>query len=138
MEAHEPAVRASFIGVHLTVQDMPAAIAFYRSIGLDVPEPVGGGSHVEIDFDNGTHLAMSTVALTRSYDPGWREPNLPSGSALQFELASRAAVDARYDELTAAGAHGHLPPFDAFWGSRYAEVEDPDGNVVGFHSPREQ
>ena len=28
-----------------------------------------------------------------------------------------------------------LPPFDAFWGSRYAEVCDPDGNVLGFHSP---
>jgi len=27
------------------------------------------------------------------------------------------------------------PPFDAFWGARYAIVEDPDGNVIGFQSP---
>ena len=27
------------------------------------------------------------------------------------------------------------PPFDAFWGARYAIVEDPDGNSVGLMSP---
>ena len=42
-----------------------------------------------------------------------------------------------YEELTGAGYAGHLPPFDAFWGARYAEVEDPDGNLLGFHSPQD-
>jgi hypothetical protein len=27
------------------------------------------------------------------------------------------------------------PPFDAFWGARYAIVEDPDGNHIGLMSP---
>ena len=27
------------------------------------------------------------------------------------------------------------PPFDPFWGARYAIVEDPDGNCIGFMSP---
>jgi hypothetical protein len=27
-------------------------------------------------------------------------------------------------------------PFDAFSGSRYTVVEDPDGNLVGLKSPR--
>ena len=27
------------------------------------------------------------------------------------------------------------PPFDAFWGARYAIVADPDGNDVGLMSP---
>jgi len=126
----------SFIGVHLTVKDMSVAVEFYRRIGLDVGEPAGG-SHVEIDVGSGVHIALSTVELTRSYDPGWREPNLPPGSVLQFRVGSRAAVDALYQELTEAGYHGHLPPFDAFWGNRYAEVDDPDGHVVGFHSPRD-
>jgi uncharacterized glyoxalase superfamily protein PhnB len=114
---------------------MDAAVAFYRLLGLAVPEPVGGGAHVEIDLGHGMHLALSNVALTRSYDPGWRAPSLPPASALQFQVSSRDAVDARYAELTAAGHHGHLPPVDAFWGNRYAEVDDPDGNIVGIHSP---
>jgi uncharacterized glyoxalase superfamily protein PhnB len=39
--------------------------------------------------------------------------------------------------LTAAGHSSHLAPFDAFWGKRYCEVIDPDGNVVGFHGADE-
>jgi uncharacterized glyoxalase superfamily protein PhnB len=27
------------------------------------------------------------------------------------------------------------PPYDAFWGARYAVVSDPDGNAVGIMSP---
>jgi uncharacterized glyoxalase superfamily protein PhnB len=43
-------------------------------------------------------------------------------------------VDARYAELTAAGYEGHLKPFDAFWGQRYAVVHDPDGNAVDLYA----
>ncbi|HEX5588553.1 MAG TPA: VOC family protein [Acidimicrobiia bacterium] len=123
----------AFVGVHLTVADMAASVAFYRRIGLDVPEPVGGGTHVEIDLGHGNRLALSTVEVTRMYDPGWREPSRPPAGALQFDLPSREAVDALYDDLVDAGHHGHLAPVDAFWGNRYAEVDDPDGNIVGFH-----
>ena len=37
-----------------------------------------------------------------------------------------------WDEL---GYHGHLAPIDAYWGARYAEVDDPNGNIVGLQSP---
>ncbi len=42
-----------------------------------------------------------------------------------------------YAELTSAGYVAHLPPIDAFWGSRFAIIDDPDGNVIGLHSPRD-
>ena len=125
----------AFFGVHITVADMAAALDFYRRVGLVVPDDADGETHVEVDLGNGQHLAFSNVALTRAYDPGWREPARPPSSVLQFQLASRVAVDDLYAELTAAGYHGHLAPYDAFWGNRYAEVDDPDGNIVGFHSP---
>jgi uncharacterized glyoxalase superfamily protein PhnB len=32
--------------------------------------------------------------------------------------------------LTGAGYEGHLPPWDAVWGMRYAVVHDPDGTPV--------
>jgi uncharacterized glyoxalase superfamily protein PhnB len=50
-------------------------------------------------------------------------------------LADPAAVDAAYAELTGAGAHGELAPFDAFWGQRYAVLQDPDGNGVDLYAP---
>ena len=32
----------------------------------------------------------------------------------------------------------HLEPIDAFWGARYAVVNDPDGNHVGIMSPSDE
>jgi uncharacterized glyoxalase superfamily protein PhnB len=37
--------------------------------------------------------------------------------------------------LTGAGYKGLQAPFDAFWGARYAVVEDPNGIAVGLMSP---
>ena len=54
---------------------------------------------------------------------------------LGFRLPSSEAVNQRYAELTAAGYIGRQPPFDAFWGARYAIVADPDGNDVGLMGP---
>lgn len=52
-----------------------------------------------------------------------------------FRLSSRPAVDRVYAELTGAGHRGLQPPYDAFWGARYAVVEDPNGIAVGLMSP---
>lgn len=52
-------------------------------------------------------------------------------------MPSRPAVDEVYSDLTEAGYTGHQPPYDAFWGARYAIVDDPDGNGVGIQSPLE-
>jgi hypothetical protein len=34
-----------------------------------------------------------------------------------------------------AGARSLMAPYDAFWGARFAVVEDPEGNAVGIMSP---
>ena len=60
------------------------------------------------------------------------------GVVLGFRLPSNDAVDERYAELTAAAYTGRQPPFDAFWGARYAIVADPDGNDVGLMGPIEE
>jgi uncharacterized glyoxalase superfamily protein PhnB len=52
-----------------------------------------------------------------------------------FKMPSREAVDIHYSDLTAAGYVGLQPPYDAFWGARYAIIEDPDGIAVGLMSP---
>jgi uncharacterized glyoxalase superfamily protein PhnB len=55
-----------------------------------------------------------------------------------FSVATREAVDDRYEDLVAAGYPGRQPPYDTFWGARYAVVADPDGNDVGIMSPVEE
>ena len=61
-----------------------------------------------------------------------------SKSTINFELDSVQAVDAKYVEMTSAGYTGHLEPCDAPWQARFAIVEDPDGNFIGLHSPRDR
>lgn len=46
-----------------------------------------------------------------------------------------AEVDATYTRMLEAGHLGHKAPWDAFWGQRYAVVNDPDGNHVRVFSP---
>src|SRR6185503_13466613 len=48
--------------------------------------------------------------------------------------ADQAALDL-YVKLTGAGYATLQAPNDAFWGARYAVVEDPDGIAVGLMSP---
>jgi catechol 2,3-dioxygenase-like lactoylglutathione lyase family enzyme len=123
-----------FVGLHLAVGDIQASAAFYRLLGLGVPDDSSLGEHVDIDLGGALGIALSTEAITRTYDPGWRAPVGPPALALQFDVGSRDDVDRLFGVFTAAGHHGHLPPIDAFWGGRYAEVDDPDGNIVGLHS----
>jgi|SRR6266567_1462712 len=121
--------------VYLFVRDMDATIAFYERLGLTITRV--GDSHARAEWPiEGARLEFGTAQLTRSYDPNWREPSGAATNTLNFALASRDAVDEMYEELTSAGYPGHLAPIDAFWGQRFAIVDDPDGNVIGFQSPR--
>jgi catechol 2,3-dioxygenase-like lactoylglutathione lyase family enzyme len=115
--------------IELVVTDMPTTLAFYRRLGLDLPEDAADQGHVETTVGT-LRLAFDTREVVRSFDPNWSPPEGGHRVALAFEAASPADVDAAYDELTAAGAHGHLPPFDAPWGMRYAVIHDPDGTPV--------
>lgn len=119
--------------VYLFVRDMAATLAFYRRLGLNVSQM--GEHFARAETPDGLGLEFGTAELTRSYDPHWQPPSGPGTNTLNFSLPSRQAVDDLYAELTEAGYSGHLAPIDAFWGSRFAIVDDPDGNVVGLQSP---
>ena len=119
--------RIDLIG--LVVADMAASLAFYRRLGLDVPADADARPHAEAALPGGLRLAWDTVDTVRSFDPGW-VPAAGSRISLAFDCGSPEGVDALYAELTAAGYAGHLKPWDAFWGQRYAVVHDPDGNGV--------
>ena len=116
--------------VELVVSDMAATLAFYRRLGLDLPDGADGEPHVEVEV-GGLRLAFDTEETIRSFDPGWTRPDRGGHRmALAFDCGAPAAVDAAWAELTGAGYEGHLAPWDAVWGMRYAVVHDPDGTPV--------
>lgn len=121
--------------IGIVVTDMAASLAFYRMLGVDVPDGADGEPHVEAAVADGMRLAFDTEETVRSFAPGWRAPEGGGRTSLAFRLPDPAAVDAAYAELTAAGHHGELAPFDAFWGQRYAVVHDPDGTGVDLFAP---
>jgi uncharacterized glyoxalase superfamily protein PhnB len=80
-------------------------------------------------------LELDSLKSANIWHAGWRENGEHCRAVMGFALPSREAVDERYAELTAAGYTGRQPPYDAFWGARYAIVEDPNGIDVGLMSP---
>jgi catechol 2,3-dioxygenase-like lactoylglutathione lyase family enzyme len=117
--------------IELVVHDMPTTLAFYLLLGLDLPPEADDQPHVDIALDGGLRMAWDTEETLRSFDPEWSPPKGGGHRvALAFACDSPAGVDAAWAELTGAGYEGHLPPWDAFWGMRYAVVHDPDGTPV--------
>ncbi|MER7512910.1 VOC family protein [Streptomyces lavendulae] len=125
--------RLDMIG--LVVSDMAASLAFYRRLGLDVPAGADAQPHVEDTLPGGLRIAWDTEDVVRSFDPSWTAPTGGVRRELAFLCESPAEVDALYAELTEAGHPGHLKPWDAFWGQRYAVVLDPDGCGVSLFAP---
>ncbi|MEU0331903.1 VOC family protein [Streptomyces sp. NPDC006193] len=126
-------VRLAVIG--LVASDLAASLAFYRRLGLVFPQGAEDQPHVEAELPGGLVLALDTEETIRSFHPG-RQPATGAGRvSLAFRCDSPADVDARYEDLVAAGHHGELKPWDAFWGQRYAVVHDPDGNAVDLFAP---
>jgi catechol 2,3-dioxygenase-like lactoylglutathione lyase family enzyme len=121
--------------INLVVSDMTATVEFYRRLGLaigDVP-PEWDQHHRSADMAGGIDLDFDGRVFAKVWNVGLPEDR-PT-AVIGFKFPTREAVDASYEDLTRAGYVGQQPPFDAFWGARYAIVEDPDGNSVGLMSP---
>ena len=126
--------------IDLVAHDVQASVAFYRLLGVKIPKSAvwstkTGAHHVTVHFPGGTELSISSPKLARVYNKGWRGNTAGGNIVIGFSLATRRAVDAMFAKLTKAGHKGVSPPWDAFWGARYAIVADPDGNHVGIMSP---
>lgn len=122
--------------LNLVVTDMTASLDFYRRLGVAVPEgQEAAGAHVQLRMPSGFSLELDTAESVRLWHAAWRADPAGVRAVIGFWLPAREAVDQRYAELTSAGYLGRQPPFDAFWGARYAIVADPDGNDVGLMSP---
>ncbi len=83
----------------------------------------------------GLDLDFDSYTLAGEYDAGWKPVEGGQRCVIGFGVASREQVDALFAEMTGHGYPGPQPPYDTFWGARYAIVEDPDGNHVGIMSP---
>jgi len=119
--------------INLVVKDMDASVAFYRRLGVDIPDwmPDWDRHHRSANVGGGLDFDLDSARFASDWNEGSRGP----ACVISFKVASSEAVDTIYADLTSAGYAGQQSPYDAFWGSRFALVEDPDGNVVGLMGP---
>jgi catechol 2,3-dioxygenase-like lactoylglutathione lyase family enzyme len=116
--------------VQIFAKDVQRSIAFYRLLGLPVPEPGSPDPHVDVELPGGNRLSFDAEQTITGMHPEWTPPDSAGRVALAFGLESPAEVDAMFERLTQAGYRGPLRPYDAPWGQRYATLLDPDGNIV--------
>lgn len=122
--------------IGLIVEDLELSLNFYRTLGLDVKSPEDDGPHVEYVFPNGLRLAWDTRELMESIN-GPAEKPVGHRVGIAFLCESPGDLDARFQRMIDAGYVGVKEPWDAFWGQRYAIVQDPDGNNVDLFCPLE-
>ena len=124
--------------------NVDASIAFYRRLGVDITDPriwrTATGAHhvtaIESKAGEAASLDLDSAAFAQKWNSGWAgRKDLAGRVVVGFSVSSREEVDRHYGEMTASGNRGLQAPFDAFWGARYAIVEDPDGVAVGLMSP---
>ena len=132
-----PDERPVFNQVNLVVKNMDATVAFYRRLGLEIPdtEPGWQAHHRTAAMPSGLELEFDSDEFAQQWNAGWPSRSEGAVGVLGFRVPSRDAVDELHAELTSAGYRSQQAPYDTFWGARYAIVEDPDGNAVGLMSP---
>jgi uncharacterized glyoxalase superfamily protein PhnB len=123
---------AQLNAIGIVVSDMDSSIRFYRLLGLEVPETPDEG-HVETTLANGARLMFDSEETVKSFRPDWTRQT-GNQLALAFECGRPAEVDETYMRAIDAGFHGEKEPWDAFWGQRYAQLQDPDGVPVDLYA----
>ena len=120
----------------IVVGDLAKGVAFYRLLGA--PFAVGAEQsehgHAEAVLAGGIRLMLDSEAAIKSFDPTWGRGDGQVGASLAFRCERAADVDELYRKAIAAGARSYKEPWDAFWGQRYAQLRDPDGNPVDLYA----
>ena len=126
--------------VNIVAGSFDRSFDFYRRLGVTFAEPVTNNTddpfHANGETSNGLRFELDNAAFAPVSNPGWAaHSDLVGRVVLGFGVASREEVDQVYADLTSAGHPGLAPPHDAFWGARYAILQDPNGIAVGVMSP---
>jgi catechol 2,3-dioxygenase-like lactoylglutathione lyase family enzyme len=129
-----------FDQVNIVTGNFRGSLDFYGRLGVKFPDSASGRTsdpfHANGEASNGLRFELDTPAFARVWNEGWTaRSDLLGRIVLGFGVASREEVDHFFAELTDAGYLGLASPHDAFWGARYAILEDPSGIAVGLMSP---
>jgi catechol 2,3-dioxygenase-like lactoylglutathione lyase family enzyme len=130
--------------INLVCGDLDASVAFYRRLGVEIADAriwrtPTGPHHISASddaADQAIAFDLDSTAFAQRWNSGWKgRTDLRGRIVIGFGVPTRNDVDDVFRDMTGAGYRGLQEPHDAFWGARYAIIEDPDGIAVGIMSP---
>jgi catechol 2,3-dioxygenase-like lactoylglutathione lyase family enzyme len=126
----------SLSGVHVTVDDLDAALVFYRdTLGMTVRNEVANGGYRWITLVTDTQpeiqIVLSEPHAGRSQEDGDALAALLAKGALPMIQVRCDDLDATFDKVAVApGVEVLQEPANQFWGVRDFAVRDPAGNML--------
>lgn len=118
--------------VGVSSRNLQRTVDFYSLLGFSFPTLKAGEGHVESVSKDGIKLMIDTIELVKSIIGEDPRPGNHSQFAILYDSAEK--VDAIAAKLRNGGFKIVKEPWDAFWGQRYAIVEDPDGYKVDLYA----
>ena len=123
------------------VHDQDAALAFYRDVvGLEVrtDESVEDYRWLTVGPADQPDIEIGLSRIGPPIPPTDYEAlnALLAKGSLQGIIFELDDVDAKFEQLRAAGAEVLQEPIDQFYGVRDCAFRDPSGNMIRFSTPR--
>src|SRR6202020_3648024 len=98
-----------------------------------------GGHHAsaaEQSGDRAIDFSLDSAVFAQHWNAAWKgRTDLRGRVVVGFGVATRAAVDEVFRDMTGAGYRGLQDPIAALWGARYAILEGPAGVGGGLLVP---
>jgi catechol 2,3-dioxygenase-like lactoylglutathione lyase family enzyme len=124
-------MKLNAIGV--TASDLQKTVDFYKLLGFQFPEFKPDEQHLEpLPTEGSARLMIDALELTKSLIG--EDPKPSNHSAFALEYDSAVEVNEVAAKVKEAGFKVDKEPWDAFWGQRYAVIEDPDGYKVDLYA----
>lgn len=119
--------------VAVSSKNIPKTVEFYQLLGFEFGKFSPSDDHVEpITQDGSARLMIDSAKLTKELTGS--EPKAANHSIFALEYESPDEVDDVAKKVKEAGFKLTTEPWDAFWGQRYAVVQDPDGYKVDLYA----
>ncbi|HEV2365236.1 MAG TPA: VOC family protein [Caulobacteraceae bacterium] len=123
--------------LNIVAGDIAATADFYGRLGVGFEAAARDPQAFHANGQAGEAIAvdLDTADFAAVWNPSWAgRHDLVGRIVVGFRVEERGDVDRLHADITAAGHKSLAEAFDAFWGARYAIVEDPNGVAVGLMS----
>src|SRR4051812_16484229 len=99
--------------VNVVVSDMEASVAFYRSLGLAIPDrdPLWDDHHRSAEVPGGIDFDLDREAFAPKWNVGWPGSKGRGGITIGLRVSTRDDVDRLYATVVESGYAIQQPPY---------------------------